>query len=358
MKVNRSLKGILLCIYVPGHRQRMTEQLLDTVRDAKKGDDKAIAEKMFNLLRLGADINGRRPGMEPVLHTLCAAGFGSAVEFALDNGAAIYGGTESALSTAATHVNISALRLLIPRSASTSGSTTGYSNAIHALLKNLPKTNDPSPRPDMKHDALLCLEALMGAGGELSIHGQRDIVHNYQYLVPAQPQLQPAIDLMNAHLNEGIISLRHVLSQGVHPDLIAGYGAAAPLAWAMTHNDMDRVKLLLDYGANPDLYGAGLPSPVHQALRRGNMQAMEMMLAKGATGIAQDVSGKPVPGERDLYQLAIDFPGPVADYAVSVLDEQDKKKMAALLKTMATQRPISVQKKPVRFKPSGPLQAL
>ncbi len=329
----------------------MSEKLLTAVRGATKNNEAAFIKTMTECLRYGADINARAPEMQPVLHTLCALGFGSAVSFAMENGASLYGGTDSALSTAAMHVNLEAVRLLIPREASPTGSVLGYSNAIYALMKNLPKDNDPSPRPGMKADALECLQILMAAGGELSRHSQSDIINRFNYLVPAQPHLQPAIDLLKAHLAEGTAALERVLANGVHPDLIARYGSAAPLAWAMTHGDMERMKLLVSHGADPDLYGVGLPSPVHQALSRGHMDAMVLMLEKGATGIAHDLIGKPVKGEKDMHELATLYPGPVADYAISVLDAQEKKKMDTVLKTMAIQRPMAVQKKPVAFKP-------
>lgn len=329
----------------------MTEKLLDFVQTAAGKDDATVVKQMTQLLRHGADINATRAGMQPVLHTLCAAGYGDAVALALENGAQLYGGAQSALSTAAEAANLKAVRLLIPHAASPTGSKLGYSNAIHALMNKLPGDKDPDPRPGMKADALACLTALMAAGGEVSDWTQQRIVNNYQYLLPAVPHLRPVADFMNATLAKGTAALERVLEAGLHPDLPAAYGSAAPLAWAMLKNDMDRVRLLMKYGADPDLDGRGLPTPIHKAVETNNLEALELMLAAGATGVPHDVKGNAIDDAKNLYQVAALFPGAAADAAIAALDAREEKAMATILKTMGTRRALNVQKQPVRFKP-------
>ena len=104
-----------------------------------------------------------------------------------------------------------------------------------------------------------------------------------------------------------------LLEGGFPPDLAEHEMPGSALRYACSRGHVEVVRLLLQFGADPNLAGAG-SSPLILACRQGSLAIVEMLLAAGADPQARDRRGRSaldcaLSALPDLLSMAVSRPG-------------------------------------------------
>lgn len=70
-----------------------------------------------------------------------------------------------------------------------------------------------------------------------------------------------------------------------------GYTGDTPLKIAVVRQDLELVKFLLEYGANPNIQGEDNCAPLHHAAISENLEIVQLLLTHGASIDALDIYG-------------------------------------------------------------------
>ena len=73
-----------------------------------------------------------------------------------------------------------------------------------------------------------------------------------------------------------------LLYKGANPNRIS---ESLPLFMAIRYNRLDLIKMLIKYGANPNIFARGR-TPLRMAYDRGNYQAIQTLIEAGATPLS------------------------------------------------------------------------
>lgn len=85
-------------------------------------------------------------------------------------------------------------------------------------------------------------------------------------------------------------SLKLLLEYGADPNVL-DLGCCSPLHWAATKNNLVAVKLLLDTKADPNLKDLAKSTALHEAVRKKNYEIVKLLLKYGASPNIEDISG-------------------------------------------------------------------
>ena len=89
--------------------------------------------------------------------------------------------------------------------------------------------------------------------------------------------------------------LRWLLSHGVHPDCKMSPTDGTPLMHAAAEGDVESIRLLLEYSADPNARNERNESPLGYALSYGHLEAAKLLVQRGA-----DVNGIEYEGKTHL----------------------------------------------------------
>jgi len=123
-----------------------------------------------------------------------------------------------------------------------------------------------------------------------------------------------------------------LLENGANVNWAEGY--FTPLMLAVMHSDANMVKLLLDWGADPNLVTVegGPNPPLHWACRWGVIDKIELLIKAGASFVLRDYDGK-TPADR-----LIEYKNDYGDEAHEKVMEKIRTEMPAWLRERASRR--------------------
>ena len=86
-------------------------------------------------------------------------------------------------------------------------------------------------------------------------------------------------------------SLKLLLEYGADPNVL-DLGCCSPLHWAATKNNLTAAKLLLETKANPNLQDLAKSTAIHEAVRKNNIEIVKLLLRYGANPNIEDIGGE------------------------------------------------------------------
>lgn len=97
--------------------------------------------------------------------------------------------------------------------------------------------------------------------------------------------------LHSAIKRNDIDSLKLLLEYGADPNVL-DLGHCSPLHWAATKNNLVAVKLLLEAKIDPNLQDLAKSTALHEAVRKKNITIIELLIKNGANPNLADIGGE------------------------------------------------------------------
>lgn len=85
-------------------------------------------------------------------------------------------------------------------------------------------------------------------------------------------------------------SLKLLLEYGANPNVL-DFGYCSPLHWGAAKNNLTAVKLLLEAKVDPNLQDLAKSTALHEAVRKNNIEIIKLLMINGADPNLEDIGG-------------------------------------------------------------------
>jgi ankyrin repeat protein len=193
-----------------------------------------------------------------------------------------------------------------------------------------------------------CLKALVEGGLILTLLTEKLIYNKKEYLAPAVPALNGAVELKNAIAARNNGRLKQLLDAGVKPDIGLRYGDNAALLYASTVNNVEGMELLIKAGADVNLISPlTKKTPLANAATHGKREACKLLIDHGADPYIQ-FEPKTVGGDAFAFAALSKEPG-LEKYLRELVDEREWNLAHPPPPDVSTAQPMTVAK-PLKLK--------
>lgn len=167
-----------------------------------------------------------------------------------------------------------------------------------------------------------CLQLLLDRGATIDDAAKKEIFESHGWLAPLFPDVQQAMDFNKAGMRRDAAELASFIGQGLHPDAAAHWGGNAALLYAVTYNNLELMETLLRAGADVNLVSpVCCKTPLLQAATYGHKEAFRLLIDWGADPEIQFKPGL-VGGKAIDFAGNSETPGMV-EFVKQLLDERE-----------------------------------
>lgn len=232
-------------------------------------------------LAKGADINKSDWGRETPLCRAANLGLADVVTALIDKGAPVNPppGEGTPFMAAAEGINPEVLKLLVDRGADPLQPDGIPQDAMVKFFLAHPWEKQKEPGFGERDRATL--QFLLDHGLKMEDWNKRTIYTERKELMPLVPELYAVKEFEEAGKAGDVEKMRKMMDEGMKPDAPGTFGGSSPMAEAIRRQDLDTVNLLLNYGADTEVW-SGYMTPIMIAADTGAEEIFTRLLGAGA----------------------------------------------------------------------------
>jgi hypothetical protein len=215
----------------------------------RMGTEEALWNRMYNLLRAGANVNAERSDGCSVLGTICSQNLPLVARHLVEDAGADVnhksgqGGTP--LMMAGWAADATTIKMLLDHGADPAAKNNDRRDVVYEIIHDGREEAKKNPIRQGQ-----CLQALQEGGATISHSDEIYIYHNRPDIEFALPAIVAAKAMVKAAEDGDLKALKTLIDAGNHPDAPIHFAANPPLFYAAMKGDLQMIELLRQSGAD------------------------------------------------------------------------------------------------------------